>query len=179
VRLGDFGVRICVLGPSGSGKSTLANAIGQLRGLPVVHLDQYRHVAGTRWEIRADEQFAGLHDAAVNTDRWVMDGNYSKLSPQRLARATGVILLDISTARSLARYVQRTRGARPRIGGLEGTADRLSWEVVSYIVRNTRANRRRRRETFDQLDLPKIYLRGPSAVSDFYRLEGLTRPEAT
>ena len=34
-------------------------------------------------------------------------------------------------------------------------------------------------ETFDQLDLPKIYLRGPSAVSDFYRLEGLTRPEAT
>ncbi|NYF15994.1 adenylate kinase family enzyme [Microbacterium sp. AK009] len=177
MRLEDLGGRICVLGPSGSGKSTLANAIGELRALPVVHLDRYRHIAGTQWQIRADDEFTCLHDAAVRSERWVMDGNYSRLLPHRLARATGVILLDISTAASLVRYVRRTLGSGPRIGGLEGTREKLSWEMVSYIIKHTRPNRQRRKELFQQLTLPKIYLRGTSAVTDFYRIEGLPRPQ--
>ena len=37
-----------------------------------------------------------------------MDGNYSSCLPQRLARATGLILLDLSTPLSLWRYARRT-----------------------------------------------------------------------
>ena len=162
-----------MLGPSGSGKSTLAQAIGDARGLPVVHLDQYRHLEGTQWELRPDEEFAQLHDDAVATERWVIDGSYSKLMPQRLARATGVILLDISTARSLARYVRRTLTPGPRAGGLEGTRDTLSWEMVHYITVHTRPNRHRRRELFARLEIPKVLLPTPAAVSDFYRDERL------
>lgn len=162
-----------MLGPSGSGKSTLAQAIGDSRGLPVVHLDQYRHLEGTQWELRPDEEFAQLHNDAVATERWVIDGSYSKLMPQRLARATGVILLDISTARSLARYVRRTLTSGPRAGGLAGTRDRLSWEMVHYIAVHTRPNRLRRRELFERLDIPGVLLPTPAAVSDFYRDERL------
>ncbi|WP_404430011.1 hypothetical protein LG299_10640 [Microbacterium lacus] len=175
-RLDDLGPRICVLGPSGSGKSTLAQAIGNARGIPVVHLDQYRHLEGTQWELRPDEQFERLHDAAVASERWVIDGNYSKLMPQRLAMATGVILLDISTARSLARYVRRTLTPGPRAGGLEGTRDRLSWDMVHFISVHTRPSRRRRREVFERLEIPKLLLPIPAAVSDFYRNEGLVAP---
>ena len=164
-----------MLGPSGSGKSTLAQAIGDARGLPVVHLDQYRHLEGTQWELRPDEKFAQLHDDAVATERWVIDGSYSKLMPQRLARATGVILLDISTARSLARYIPRTLTPGPRAGGLEGTRDTLSWEMVHFITMRTRPNRRMRKELFARLEIPKISLSSPAAVSDFYVREGLTR----
>lgn len=32
--------RICILGNSGAGKSTLAAALGDVSGLPVVHLDR-------------------------------------------------------------------------------------------------------------------------------------------
>lgn len=175
VRLEDLGDRVCVLGPSGSGKSTLASAIGEARELPVFHLDQYRHIAGTQWELRSDEQFAALHDTAIQSERWVADGNYSKLLPQRLERATGVILLDITTARSLARYARRLRGAGPRIGGLEGTEEALSWEMIMYIARHTRANRRRRKEIFEALELPKIFLGSPAAVDTFYSREALSR----
>lgn len=177
VRLEDLGDRICVLGPSASGKSTLASAIGKRQQLPVVHLDQFCHIAGTRSELRSDDEFAELHDAAIGGERWVADGNYSKLLPQRLARATGVILLDISTARSLARYLRRTGGAGVRVGGLEGTTDTFSWDMVGYILHHTRANRRRRKEIFDRLMIPKIYLPTPSAVEHFYRLERLDRAQ--
>ena len=34
-----------------------------------------------------------------------MDGNYSRCLPRRLARTTGMILLDVSTATSVLRYV--------------------------------------------------------------------------
>ncbi|NUU05146.1 hypothetical protein [Leifsonia sp. C5G2] len=135
MRLSDLGDRICIIGQSGAGKSTLAAAIGRRTGLPVVHLDQYRHVPGSQWQLRSDDEFAELHDAAIRSERWVIEGNYSKLMPQRLKRATGLIVLDISTAASLARYVRRTlRPASRRIGGLDGTRDRLSWAMIEYIL---------------------------------------------
>ena len=176
MRLDDLGDRICVLGPSGSGKSTLAAAIGLKRDLPVTHLDQSRHRAGTQWELRPDDEFAELHDTAIATESWVIDGNYSMLLPQRLARATGLILLDIDTTQSLMRYLWRTFRSDQRVGGLEGTKDVFSWSMVQYILAYGTANRKRRREMFDQLNLPKILLAGPSSVRNFYRQECLRRP---
>ncbi len=76
--LDDLGQRICILGPSNSGKSTLAAAVGRVRSLPVIHLDQYRHLPGTQWVERPDDEFELMHDEVVRTDRWVIDGNYSR-----------------------------------------------------------------------------------------------------
>jgi len=169
VNLEDLGLRICILGPSNSGKSTLAAAIGRARDLPVVHLDQYRHRPGTRWELRPDDEFAKLHDAAVSGERWVIEGNYSKLLPQRLVRSTGFVLLDASAGASLVRYLRRTWSGRQRIGGLEGTRDRVSWEMIHYILGTGQANRRRYRTLFDELDFPKVFLPSRSALERFYR----------
>ncbi|WP_313442401.1 hypothetical protein [Brevundimonas sp.] len=44
--LAELGPRICIMGPSNSGKSTLAVAIGDAKGLEVVHLDRLRHLEG-------------------------------------------------------------------------------------------------------------------------------------
>jgi adenylate kinase family enzyme len=118
--LNQLGTRICIMGPSNSGKSTLAEAIAKARGLQVVHLDQLHHLPHTDWVPRPPAEFAALHDAAIAGDRWVMDGNYSRLLPQRLQRATGVILLDVPTTTSLYRYVRRCWFERDRRGGLEG-----------------------------------------------------------
>ena len=93
--LDELGSRICIMGPSNSGKSTLAVAIGRTRGLPPIHLDQLHHRPNTDWEPRPDEEFRALHDAAILGPRWVIDGNYARCLPQRLERATGVILLDV------------------------------------------------------------------------------------
>ena len=105
--LDESGPRICIMGPSNSGKSTLAEAIGRAKGFKLVHLDQLHHLPHTDWVPRPPAEFAALHDAAITGNRWVIEGNCSRLLPQRLERATGFILLDVPTTISLYRYVRR------------------------------------------------------------------------
>lgn len=174
MRLDALGFRICVVGPSNSGKSTLANAIGRARGLPPIHLDQLHHLPNTDWRPRPAEDFAALHDQAIMRASWVMDGNYSRCLPQRLARATGVILLDVSTVVSLWRYFRRSWFERDRVGGLEGGRDSVKWAMIHHIAVATRENRRRDRDMFDRLALPKIKLASSREIARFYRSEGLS-----
>ena len=119
MNLDTLGPRICILGPSNSGKSTLADAIAAKQGLEPIHLDRLYHLPHTDWQPRPAGEFLTLHDAAIAGERWVMDGNYSSCLPQRLARATGLILLDLSTPLSLWRYARRT--------WFEGSARRARW----------------------------------------------------
>jgi adenylate kinase family enzyme len=176
VSLDDLGVRICIMGPSSSGKSTLAHAIGDAKDLPVVHLDQLRHVPGSRWQLRADDDFAALHDEAVRGEGWVIEGSYSSLLPPRLARATGFILFDSAAALGVVRYLRRTWSHRVRIGGLDGTEDRFSWEMIRYILGTGRANQRGYRALYSELAVPKVMLSNRAELGRFYRDEVLVRP---
>ncbi|WP_294316156.1 AAA family ATPase [uncultured Sphingomonas sp.] len=173
--LNELGPRICIMGPSNSGKSTLAEAIAKARGLQVVHLDQLRHLPHSDWVPRPPAEFAALHDTAISGDRWVMDGNYSRLLRQRLRRATGLILLDVPTTTSLYRYVRRCWFERDRRGGLEGGRDSVKWDMIRHITIATRANRTRYRTLFDDITLPKIQIASPAALTAFYRANGLRR----
>ncbi|MCE7795311.1 AAA family ATPase [Sphingobium sufflavum] len=174
--LASLGPRICLLGPSNSGKSTLAVAIGRARHLSPVHLDQLQHRPGSDWVPRAEEAFLALQAAAILGDRWVMDGSYSRCLPQRLARATGLILLDVPTATSVARYVRRCWFERGRrVGGLAGGRDSVKWVMIRHIVVANRAGRKRSAALFDSLALPRIRLASAQAIRDFYEGEGLVR----
>ena len=176
MQLSDVGSRICILGPSNSGKSTLAVAIARKAGLEPVHLDQLCHMPGTDWAVRPEAEFQALHDAAIERDRWVIDGNYSRYLQQRLDRATGLILLDISTPRSLIRYVRRTLFERDRKGGLAGGKDSLKWDMVRHITMVNPKGRERARGIYAASPLPKIALMSARAVSDVYARWGLERP---
>ncbi|MBO1360308.1 AAA family ATPase [Acetobacter sacchari] len=175
MKLDDLGVRICIMGPSNSGKSTLAHAIARSQELAVVHLDQLHHLPHTDWTPRPADEFAALHDQAIEGSRWVIEGNYSRLLPQRLERATGFILLDVPTTVSLYRYVRRCWFKRDRRGGLEGSRDSVKWDMIRHITVATRANRRRYRQMFEHIGLPKIHISSTSALDNFYRLNGLRR----
>jgi adenylate kinase family enzyme len=163
------------MGPSNSGKSTLADAIARSRGLQPIHLDQLHHQPNTDWQPRPDIEFIASHDKAIATQQWVMDGNYTRCLPQRLARATGVILLDVPTATSLLRYLRRSWFERNRRGGLEGNRDSVKWAMIHHIAVATRKNRKGYKQSFDRIDLPKIELATPQALGHFYRSEGLVR----
>ena len=167
--LATLGKRICVLGPSNSGKSTLAAAIARRLGRDVVHLDQLFHIPGTDWVARPYAEFEGLHARAIARERWVMDGNYSGLWPQRLQRATGVIVLDVATGTSLLRYLRRSWFQPGRVGGLGGGLDSVKWEMLRFIVAETRVNRRRYLRMFGELELPKVRLRSVREIRRAYR----------
>ncbi|WP_023639045.1 ATPase AAA [Dickeya zeae] len=175
MKLSDLGDRICIIGPSNSGKSTLAHAIAKKRHLEVIHLDRFFHVPYSNWQERPFNEFLLLHDAAINKEKWVMDGNYKRCLPQRLSRTTGLILLDISTLASLSRYVNRTLFQHQRYGGLEGGKDRLNWRMVHHIVAVTPGNRKYYAELFETLALPKIKLASIKEINKQFDEWGLTR----
>ncbi|MCW3476324.1 P-loop NTPase family protein [Limobrevibacterium gyesilva] len=171
----DLGPRICIMGPSNSGKSTLAEAIGRARDLPSVHLDQLYHLPNTQWEPRPEAEFIALHDEAILRPRWVMDGNYSRCLPQRVERATGFILLDIPTLTGLLRYLRRSWFERDRPGALAGGRDSVKWEMIHHIAVVTRVNRKRYKEMFDHITLPKVKLATTRELTRFYHSAGLGR----
>jgi hypothetical protein len=173
INLENLGQRICIMGPSNSGKSTLANAIAVRRGLPVVHLDLLFHKPHTDWQPRPYAEFVSLHDQAIQKDHWVMEGNYTRCITQRLARATGLILLDVSTATSLFRYFRRTWFEPDRLGALEGGSDSIKWQMIRHIVVATPPNRRRYAGMFESVHLPKLKLATVDAIHRFYLLERL------
>ena len=173
MHLDELGPRVCILGPSNSGKSTLAVAIGRQRGLPVVHLDQLFHRPHTDWEPRPEAEFLALHEVAIAEPAWVMEGNYTRCLAPRLERATGLILLDVSTLTSLLRYVRRCWSGRERHGALEGRADSVKWDMVHHICVVTPANRKRYASLYEGLRLPKVMLASPQALRRFYLEEGV------
>ncbi|PWK99581.1 adenylate kinase family enzyme [Pantoea allii] len=169
ITLENLGPRICIMGPSNSGKSTLASALARKTALPAIHLDQLYHQPHTDWQPRDEAAFLHLHHQAIHQDCWVMDGNYTHCLNARLARATGYILLDVSTLVSLLRYFRRCYASSPRQGGLEGGVDSVKGAMIKHIALITPANRRRYQTLYSDLDLPKCFLQGQKAIDDAYR----------
>ena len=168
MKLSELGNRICIMGPSNSGKSTLADAIARKNQTQVIHLDLLYHLPRTNWVPRPFSDFQRLHDTAIKAERWVIDGNYSQLLPQRLARATGFILLDICTPLSLFRYIRRSLLRRGGIGGLEGGKDSVKWDMLKHIAVATPRNRKRYAELQHKIELPKVCLMSAGQIDACY-----------
>ena len=175
--LSSLGQRIMVMGPSNAGKSTLATALGTHLDLPIVHLDQLSHLPNTDWDPRPKEEFAALHDQAIMEDRWVMDGNYSRLIPKRFERATGVILITSNHWLRLTRYFKRTLlHPNSRLGTLEGGQESLKWMMVDWILFKTPRNARRYAKMIEATSLPAIQCKSTNDLNALYADWGLTRP---
>lgn len=168
-----LGPRIMICGPSNSGKSTLAVALGRKLGVEALHVDLFRHQPGTDWVPRSDEEFQALHDAAILGDRWIMDGNYSVLMPQRLVRATGIIRLDDNRWANFGRYLWRTLFQPDRAGNLEGGKDSIKWEMVHWILVATPARREQNLQRLRETGLPLVELRSMRELKALYGAWGL------
>jgi adenylate kinase family enzyme len=172
--LAELGDRIMICGPSNAGKSTLAVALASKMGCEAFHVDLFRHLPDTDWVQRTDEEFAALHDAAILRERWVMDGNYSKLMPQRFARATGIILLGDSRWANFWRYLNRTLfQKRTRPGSLAGDKDSIKWEMIRWILIVQPPLRERNRQYLQSAGLPILELGSMAELKRLYRDWGL------
>lgn len=89
--------------------------------------------------------------------------------PQRFQRATGLILLDISTPASLLRYFRRTLFEKERRGALQGGRDSVKWDMIHHIAVTTPKNRERYQTLFEQTDLPKLRLSSIKAIKQCFR----------
>ena len=115
-------MKIQIIGYSGSGKSTLARELGEIAGIPVLHLDS-THFYGDWQERTADEQAAIVRDFMAANDSWVIDGNYTSVATERFALTDMTIFMDFNRLFcffSAYRRSRKYRGqTRPDLGMIE------------------------------------------------------------
>lgn len=86
-------MKIQIIGFSGSGKSTLAQLLSKYYNIPCLHLDNV-HFYGD-WQIRTvEEENLIVNKFLENNSEWVIDGNYSKISPSRFFESDITIYLN-------------------------------------------------------------------------------------
>ena len=125
--------RILIIGCGGAGKSTLARQLGNLTGLPVVHLDKLFWHPG--WVESTKEEIDAKIAAALDEPQWIMDGNYNRTLPLRIRKCDAVIYLDFSRFACLmgvAKRVLTTYGTvRPDMA--DGCPERFDLDFLKWV----------------------------------------------
>ncbi|MEX3008048.1 hypothetical protein [Hoeflea sp. TYP-13] len=132
--------RILIIGNGGAGKTTLSKLLGQKLELPLVHLDELLWQPG--W-IETERQVFDRHlSMELEKEKWIIDGNYVRTLPQRLARADTVIFLDfnrwVCTARVIKRWLLQD-GYQA-----EGCPHKVDWPFFKYVFAGFAADIRKR-----------------------------------
>jgi adenylate kinase family enzyme len=133
--------RVLVIGPGGSGKSTFARALAARTGLPLTHLDSLFWHPG--WVATPDAEWDRTIAELIAREAWIIDGNYGRTLPTRLAACDTVFFFDMPALVCLWRVWRRSRAhrGRNRPDLPEGCPERLTWDFVWWIL----SYRRRRR----------------------------------
>lgn len=97
--------RIMVLGCCGAGKSTLSKKLGEITGLPVIHLDQYYWKPN--WTESEAQEWSSIVTDLAERPQWIIDGNYGGTIDIRIEKADTIIYLDYSTMQCLWRITKR------------------------------------------------------------------------
>lgn len=125
--------RVMIIGCGGAGKSTLARQLGEVTGLPVVHLDKLFWKSG--WVESSKAEIDEKIRQAAACPRWIMDGNYNRTLEQRLERADTVIYLDFPRMVCLWGVFKRllTNLGKVRPDMPEGCPEKVDLEFLRWI----------------------------------------------
>jgi len=107
--------RIIVIGSPGSGKSTFARRLRDQTGFPLYYLDMIFHKPDRTTVSR--EEFDQRLSEILETNEWIIDGNYQRTLPLRFEKCTEVFLFDLPVEQCL-------QGAASRVGQ---TREDLPW----------------------------------------------------
>jgi adenylate kinase family enzyme len=125
--------RVLILGPSGSGKSTLGERLGRILDIPIIHLDQYYWKPN--WVPTPKDDWQIKVNSLINSDSWVMDGNYTSTLRLRASAADTIIFIDIprrlSYLRILIRFLRFRGRTRPDV--TEDCPEKIDFDFIRYI----------------------------------------------
>lgn len=141
-------MKIQICGYSGSGKSTLARALGKKFNVPVLHLDSVNWYGD--WQYRSDEEKTEIvNNFLSENDGWVIDGNYTVVSPARFFDCDLFILLLFNRfycfKKCWLRYKKYKGRPRPDLP----CGEKFDFEFAWWILHEGRT--RKRRNKFRQL----------------------------
>ncbi len=99
--------KVIVVGCSGAGKSVFSRKLADATGLPLYHLDMIWHRADRTTISR--EEFDRQLKELLEQEKWILDGNFRRTFPERLAECETVFLFDLPVEECIA-------GVESRIG---------------------------------------------------------------
>ncbi|MBJ8030411.1 AAA family ATPase [Bacillus cereus group sp. N21] len=100
-----IGKRIWIVGPPGAGKSTLAQILQDKLKLQHYELDSYFWMKN--WTKVGQEEFENSVKFLAQSEKWVIDGQYSSLHKILLECADTVIWLDVKRPKIMFRIIKR------------------------------------------------------------------------
>ncbi|MBM7579528.1 DNA topology modulation protein [Jeotgalibacillus terrae] len=125
--------KILVIGSGGAGKSTFSRQLGKKLSLPVFHLDTLFWKPG--WVQSDKSAFREEIEELMESDEWIMDGNFGGTLDSRLQKCDTVIFLHYSRwvclRRALKRRVMYHGKSRPDM--TEGCDEKLDLEFLKWI----------------------------------------------
>jgi multidrug resistance protein, MATE family len=159
--------RIAILGGGGAGKSTLARRLGEILGLPVIHLDRLAY--GPGWARRSPAAFSADLAAALTARGWIVDGSYGEASALTLPQADLVVWLDQPEWRRLVRAWRKTvvHRDRPRADRPDGCEEGFGWHYVRLVLEFGRWSPALEARLVAASRCPVLRLRGDHEVARF------------
>ena len=125
--------RVSIIGSGGAGKSTLARQLGEITGLPVIHLDRLYWKAG--WTETPKDIWKEKVESLVKGDEWIIDGNFGGTMEVRLSASDTVIFLDfprlLCTYRAVKRAITFRNKTRPDMG--PGCNEKFDLEFLRWV----------------------------------------------
>ena len=132
--------RILIIGSPGSGKSTFARKLRNKTGLPLYYLDMIFHNPDK--STVSHEEFDKKLLEILETDEWIIDGNYQRTLPLRFEKCTEVFFFDLPVEQCLEGASSRIGSKREDMPWIENEFDP---EFRQYIL------------DFPKDQIPKIY----------------------
>jgi len=140
--------RVVVIGTSCSGKTTFAIQLADQLAFPHTELDVLHWLPD--WQMRPLNEFRSLVNDVVEQDRWVIDGNYSKVRDITWPRATHLVWLNYPFwtifSRALSRTTRRVATREELFAGNREDLRLVLFDSESIVWWVLRTYRRRRRE---------------------------------
>ena len=97
--------KVVVIGSSGAGKSVFSSRLGEITGLPVIHLDKYHWRPG--WTEPPKDEWRRRVEELAGGDSWIIDGNFGGTMEIRLGKCDTAILLDMPRYVCVWRVIKR------------------------------------------------------------------------
>ena len=162
--------RLVIVGTSCTGKTTLARELSRILRAPCIELDSIHWRPA--WQPRPEEEFRQMVSEVVSGERWVIDGNYSRVRDIVWARGTTIIWLNypfrIVLWRALCRSVKRAATQEELFSGNRESFRKSFFSresIILWVISSHHRLRRNYRRILDNGDYPHlrvIELRNPA-----------------
>jgi adenylate kinase family enzyme len=162
--------RVVVIGSGGSGKSIFSRQLGEITGLPVVHLDAL--FWRPNWTRTPDDEWVDTIRREIAKPEWIMDGNFGGTREMRMQAADTVIMLDLPRWLCMYRITRRMLqyGGRRRPDMAEGCREKLDLEFIAWVWNYRKSSRARAFAEIEKLNNQRVViLKNRKEVAEFLR----------